>query len=812
MHLSKLLKYVFLTSCISLNKGRRWLHFNTDPPFCKQAESDFIEPATLSDEIRYILLRINFDLRRKLQLKQPSKVGVPESSSKERLNILKGRHKLLKLKERSLTPCDITGRTPNEVLHDQCDNNTRPFCKNINLALFRDLLEEFFPADPLAYEIFSRGIPLTGEVRAPKCWENKKVKHLPRRRTPQQAINKTKRWSKPDWPQELAEATYNTSIEECEPVQPMGCPLLRRIPFAELLLKAAQGVFLSIERRFPVLQANKTRMIDPRCDTNIASWQIKKLPIPSPISIAANVAAFHDPQLRKAEGYFSHTRRDLKRCAKYEAEYEQALARYINKEITEMPKKFFRISNQQLIDALVKAENSSLSETPSNNSYSPVSKKRKIQKVNTSLVVIDLEKFFKNIPIREDNLLAHIVAVFNPFTEKNEFFEGLSASFGSVHSIGNAVLISEALNTIITKLYQINGSIYIDDFTFCTHGDCEDVALEALLEFFESIGIPVKTSKIQVGKECRILGLNFYTNTDQVTIEVDAERRQKLIHLIEKVLDNLHISPTEAESLIGKLNFAFSAVHDRRYNPLVYCLTKYIQDSNKNIDIDHTTITALNSMIQILKSPMRRCVKFMHPHSIRHVLYTDASWSASSNSGILGAVLISPQGIKGRYAYVTEQMIPKAIIKGPINVLECTAAIAAINEFSSDLKQACHFDIHIDSNTAKAAFLHKSSKKAHLAALSCSFWNAVSETGTSCWIHRVPSKNPVCLNVSDYCTRPSKLLALSSCIPDFFDEFSTFSNKEVIKNCLNTVEQVTKSGISLANLDPDKDFICVQSN
>eukprot|EP00392_Amoebophrya_sp_AT5.2_P016217 g16474.t1 len=585
------------------------------------------------------------------------------------------------------------------------------------LGLWEDLSGVYHKSDKVAWECWRDGMDCIGECKVDESWEDRdkkdpfclEIDEFERSKVIQDIMNGIHK--KPAWSDRLIKATWDISLAECEIIPELGYALLEG-PYEITDPKDIEFAF----RRFPREQKlGKIRPIDPAIGANKCSRLRKRVPIPTPHDILVNASVAHDPT-NAGKGVVQHNRRVIKRCRRAEKKYEKQLLEWFDGKREKLDEDLIKCGVTQPVRGAPVVFNSGCEN---------LKRRKRVEESKScellEIVVVDVARCYKNIMVKVEH-------------RKN----------------------GKVLKSVKRGMYKLNSDDYVDDFsTFVKRGLGKEVS-EAMMELLEELGLPAMLEKVDYGLQLEILGLMFSVLEGEPVIFLTEQKKNSTKEVIDEACSAGVIDLDVLDKLIGRLTFVLSAVADRALSPVMRPLRRMLSKEERVVDT-HVR-TALVALREIIDLDIRRKVAFEDFRAPNIVLYTDASWEASS--GWLGAVLAIDGKFYGVREKVTKGMLHDDYCVWAINYLETVVAVFAAKFYASKL-QGKRFDHAIDNTCAQGWLLSQGTssdkKKWYLAAASAQYWAEAAKHQFRPWIVRVPSH----FNAADYPTREDLLMKMA---------------------------------------------------
>ena len=514
-------------------------------------------------------------------------------------------------------------------------------------------------------------------------------------------------------------------------------------------------------RRFPREQKlGKVRLIDPAVGANKCSPLPKKVPIPSPHDIHVNAAVAHDPSLA-GKPVVMHNRKIIKRCRKAEKRYEAQLLQFFKGDRETIDSDLIKLGAVQPVRGC---------EVVFNEESEHVQKKRRVEngeKFRLEIVIIDVARCYKNIFVKKAHHKYNRLVVWNPSLKKYQWFQALTAIFGSRHSVTGWCRNGKCLRAVKRGMYGLNSDDYVDDFSAFVRQGMGKVVTNGLLELLDELGLPAMLEKVDFGEELEILGLMFSVANGAPEVFLTEKKKEIIKKACVEARVSGAIEPDALEKLVGRLTFVLSAIADRALSPVMRPLRRML--NKEQTIVDESVKRSLRAIEAIMDLNIRRKVVVEEPGAVNVLLYTDASWER--NKGWLAGVLV----IDGKFYAVRQQVFKHMLHKDydtwAINFLETIVSVFAAKFFAGKLAGK-RFDHAIDNTCAQSVLLAQGSSsektKWYLSQASSQYWAEAARHQFKPWLVRVPSH----FNIADYPTREDLMVILNELYPNFFESLT----------------------------------------
>ena len=184
---------------------------------------------------------------------------------------------------------------------------------------------------------------------------------------------------------------------------------------------------------------------------------------------------------------------------------------------------------------------------------------------------LDLEDAFRHLPTCPSDGGASCVSVFCPDTQKPMIFRQAAMPFGSVTSVHAFARLSEAVRTILVRLFKIICTGYVDDFSLIDKASTSASVSYSVEGLLDALGIRFskKTAKrVPFRSSFKILGVELRLNeweADELKVVVrnTPEQKDELKEELDKIQAQDRLTPFEAARLRGRFGFFLTGLWGR---------------------------------------------------------------------------------------------------------------------------------------------------------------------------------------------------------------------------------------------------------
>ncbi|KAF4647368.1 hypothetical protein FOL46_004362, partial [Perkinsus olseni] len=193
---------------------------------------------------------------------------------------------------------------------------------------------------------------------------------------------------------------------------------------------------------------------------------------------------------------------------------------------------------------------------------------------------------------------------------------------------------------------------YVDDFHSTAPQGLAVQGYECFLEVNNIIGFYTKLAKnLEPAQSGKLLGLILSIMDDHVELDLDPNRKDALLTEIHNTLQEGIMSPAQASSLAGKLNFASSAMFGKSGRSYLRVLYNWHYNTRTQAFKPHHQVARALQWFQwaITECP-RRTIALGQARK-PFILYTDAEFGDQEGApnGQIGGVLHIPDQKKTEY-------------------------------------------------------------------------------------------------------------------------------------------------------------------
>ena len=300
----------------------------------------------------------------------------------------------------------------------------------------------------------------------------------------------------------------------------------------------------------------------------------------------------------------------------------------------------------------------------------------------------DLKSAYKQYPIHSTNREHLRIAILEPASRLPKLF-GLNAlPFGATGSVAGFLRVSSALFFILTAGLKVWCSAFFDDFPTLATMALTDNTDKCVGLLFDLLGVQYAQSGkkcLPFAEEMRALGLVFdlrQFGQGKIFIRHTPERQQELLERLTEILHNGSLTPKEAESLKGRIQWYESYLFGRIANLAIHRIGKRALSHSalRNTKLDSELEAALVFLKNRVSngSPLELTARTELPL----LVFTDGAFEADRQFGSVGGILFNDAGEPLRFF---SEAVPDVMMSllleeatNPIYLIELLAAYLAI--------------------------------------------------------------------------------------------------------------------------------------
>ena len=164
----------------------------------------------------------------------------------------------------------------------------------------------------------------------------------------------------------------------------------------------------------------------------------------------------------------------------------------------------------------------------------------------------DLDAAYRQLPISVDSYSYTILHT----PAGPTLWRHAAAPFGAAASVWAFNRFADSMVSVSRRLLGIAVGHFVDDFTCIDPADLSDSSFKSFRDLYALLGLNMKPSKEQPpNPRQRVLGVFVSVSDHQITLEACPERKDKVLRIIQDVLDDDRLPSPLAQQLAGKLGF-----------------------------------------------------------------------------------------------------------------------------------------------------------------------------------------------------------------------------------------------------------------
>ena len=373
----------------------------------------------------------------------------------------------------------------------------------------------------------------------------------------------------------------------------------------------------------------------------------------------------------------------------------------------------------------------------------------------------DVELAYRRVPCAHPE--ATVVAIWDTLDREVRYYTMGGHNFGIASAVINFNRASQLGVLLARRLLGVCCAAYFDDFNVTEPVFAGSSAKGALHWVCAAIGIPLSADKdVPMARANPFLGVVTDLERTEEGVAVmrpKPERVARIVMRIGQILESGTMSPQEAASMAGKLEFTARHGVAGRLGRAALAALREFQVCRATLQSDSLPITpqlreALAFYQEVLPMLPPRDFPLVRREVPPVVLYTDAMYEVSDRgSGRLGLALFDP--VVGRW-YHSESRVPASVLdrfqmrQQYVGQLEVLAAVAAYTTFPAIVRgrEVIHF---IDNTGALFGLMKGYARDVDSARLVHSFHAICAALGSRVWLAYVASK----ANLADLPSRGS---------------------------------------------------------
>lgn len=299
-------------------------------------------------------------------------------------------------------------------------------------------------------------------------------------------------------------------------------------------------------------------------------------------------------------------------------------------------------------------------------------------KVGLKRKTFDLKSVYKQYPLHSTDRVHLRIAIRDPDIRdpdsNNPKLFGLnSLPFGATGSVAGFLRVSAAISYILSVGLQVWCSAFFDDFPTLSVDALTNSTDQCVGLLFDMLGsqFAKEGKKCQAfGTEMKALGLVFdLSQFDEgvVYIRHTPERREELLAKINNILSQGSLSPKEAESFKGRIQWFESYLFGRIANLSIHRIGK--RAHLRGAKVKHKLDEELRSSLPFLRDRVQTGSPLLLTANTENaiLIFSDGAFGSETLKGSAGGVLLSHEGVRSRFF---SENIPALVMKRFLKVTD----------------------------------------------------------------------------------------------------------------------------------------------
>ncbi|CAD7960662.1 unnamed protein product [Amoebophrya sp. A25] len=184
--------------------------------------------------------------------------------------------------------------------------------------------------------------------------------------------------------------------------------------------------------------------------------------------------------------------------------------------------------------------------------------------VHCGIIGVDAESAYKQTAIKSEHLKFNIIGSWDEAEGDWVYHRCYYSAFGAVASVFNWCRVSFFIMEVFRKFFFLFCRVYIDDFSLVERLSLIHASQSLVEEVCKLIGIRIASHKTLAGSCLRILGVEFSTTVDCVSLDIRLAKRQRLADLISDFIASIKagaaITVKDFQKMLGLYNFLVVAL------------------------------------------------------------------------------------------------------------------------------------------------------------------------------------------------------------------------------------------------------------
>ena len=366
---------------------------------------------------------------------------------------------------------------------------------------------------------------------------------------------------------------------------------------------------------------------------------------------------------------------------------------------------------------------------------------------------MDIEKAYKNVPVHPQLAPMSVVGLWSPESGRAEFFRLFALAFGARNSVFSFGAFGRAFDYILSNLFLLVVSQYVDDFPQVEPEAVADSAHRTAVEVLLLLGWNVKADGPKAAAfadSFTALGVVFsfaeVAQAGVVVVSNKQDRGARILEALEQQAQAPAFSPAAAASIRGKLQYARGQVFGGVGGPGLRALSRLAASPPAAAGREAQWLVGYWRAFFRDAAPRRVPVG---PAAPPVLLFVDGAVEGAAYDDVsMGAVLIvpaesGPDRIEYFSAKIGRELV--AVWRGGvreqvIEQAELAPCVAALTTWPVEFANR-HVLVFVDNNGARAGIVKGICRARESAELVEGFWRRAAALGAFVWVERVPSRS-----------------------------------------------------------------------
>eukprot|EP00435_Cladocopium_sp_Y103_P052388 s1758_g16.t1 len=356
--------------------------------------------------------------------------------------------------------------------------------------------------------------------------------------------------------------------------------------------------------------------------------------------------------------------------------------------------------------------------------------------------VLDLSSAYKQFALSPKCRRMSVISIRDPEGGQCMCFEGRVLPFGATASVVHFNRIARLVQAVGFRCGILWGN-YFDDYPMVTTKILARSSMTASTTLLDLLGFEYATHKLKpFADRASVLGVDIdlgKVDEGLILVRNKPSRVEEVTKIIDRILQNGTVSPKEASSLAGRLQFADSQVMGRLGRLAMFDFRQCLKQDGTELRLDGPAVKSLEVMRSRLLSGRPRELS-CSPGGPPVVVNTDGASEGDLHT--IGGVMT----FNGAHSFfsckVPDELVSewRQTYQHIIGLVELYAVVVAASVWSADLsgKRVLFF---VDNQPALDALIKGTSASPEFRRLLESWEVQADATGALVWFSRVPSNS-----------------------------------------------------------------------